>query len=57
MKKFLKNKDNAAILLVSFIAFVAGCLSIGWLIALIIIGIADIAFFLPDYLKRRRRRN
>lgn len=55
MKKFLKNKDNVIILVVSFIAFVAGCLSLGILPAIFIIGIADVAFFLPDYLKRKKK--
>ena len=55
MKNFFKNRDNVVILVVSFIAFIAGCLSLGWLAAILIIGIADLAFFLPDYLKRKKK--
>lgn len=56
MKKFWSNKDNLIILAVSVIAFIAGCLSLGMLAAFLIVGIADVAFFLPDYLKKKKNR-
>lgn len=56
MKKLLKNKENIVILIISIIAFAAGCVSIGWLKALLIIGIADLALFLPNFIQTRKRR-
>ncbi len=55
MKQLLKNKENIAILIVSIIAFIAGCLAIGWLLSLVIIGIADLALFLPNLLQKRKK--
>jgi len=46
MKK-ITDKENIVILIVSIVAFIAGCLSVGWLPALFIIGIADAILFLP----------
>lgn len=54
MKKFWSNKDNIIIMIVSLVAFIAGCLSLGMLRAFLIVGIADIAFFLPDYFKKKK---
>ena len=56
MKNFWKNRDNLIILIISLVAFAAGCLSIGFFKAFLIIGIADVAFFLPDYLKKKKSR-
>ena len=56
MKKILKNKENIVILIVSIIAFIAGCLAVGWKIALCIIGIADIALFLPYFINARKQK-
>ena len=56
MKKFWSNKDNLIILAVSLVAFIAGCLSIGKIKAFLIVGIADVLFFVPDYLKKRKNR-
>ena len=45
MKKFIvENKDNVIIAIVSIIAFILGCLSVGK-IAIIIVGIIDILLF------------
>lgn len=57
MKKFFKNKDNLVILGISILALIVGCLSIGWFLSTIIIGIADVIFFLPDILKQNKKRN
>lgn len=54
MKNILKNKENILILVISLIAFIAGCLAVGWLIALCIIGIADLILFLPNFLQTRK---
>lgn len=54
MKKFFKDKDNIIILVVSLIAFIAGILSIGFVKALLIIGLADLIFFLPNLKKRKK---
>lgn len=56
MKKFLKNKDNIIILIVSLIALIAGCLSLGFVKSFIIIGIADAIFFLPEILRKKRKK-
>ncbi len=54
MKKFIKeNKDNLVIIGISILAFLAGCFAIGWVAALIIIGIADILLFVPNIVQKR----
>lgn len=56
MKDFImKNKDNVIIGVVSIIAFIVGCLAISPLISFIIIGIADIALFIPNIWKNRKK--
>ncbi len=55
MKEFLtKNKENIMILLVSVVAFIVGCLSVGWLISLIVIGVVDVLLFLPMLLNNKQ---
>lgn len=54
MKKFLKQKDNLIIIIISLIAFIVGCLSIGMLKAFLIIGLADIIFFIPNMKKSKK---
>lgn len=57
MKKFIKeNQDNLIIAVVSIVAFIIGCLSIGPLLSLVIIGICDVALFLPNLLKKNKVR-
>lgn len=56
VKKFIKeNKENLIILGISLLAFLAGCLAIGWIPSLIIIGIADILLFVPNVIKRTKK--
>lgn len=57
MKNFLKNKDNIIILTVSLIALIVGGLAISPILSIIIVGIADIIFFLPDLLKLIPKKN
>lgn len=52
MKKFLSDKENITILVVSAIAFVIGCLAINPIIAFLIIGIVDLLLFLPDLIEK-----
>jgi len=54
MKKFFSNKDNIIIIVVSLIAFIAGCLSIGFIKAFIIIGIADSLLLIPNLKKKKK---
>ena len=56
MKNFFKNRDNLIIVAVSLVAFIAGCLSIGLFKAFLVIAIADVAFFLPDIMKKKKHR-
>lgn len=56
MKKILKKKENIVIFVISVIAFIAGCLALGWLKSLIIIGLADLIIFLPNFIRTRKRR-
>ena len=51
MKKFLKNQDNMVILIVSLVAFVAGCLAKHALLSFLIVILADIFFFYPEISK------
>ena len=51
MKKFFKNQDNTIILIVSLIAFVAGCLAKHALLAFVVVMLADIFFFYPEISK------
>lgn len=53
MKKFFTNQDNIIILIISLIALIVGCLAIGPLRSIIIIGIADLLFFLPNLKKKK----
>ncbi len=56
MKKFVKkNSDIIIVALVSLVAFILGCLSIGILWSLIIIGIVDLTFIIPRLLKGKRK--
>lgn len=55
MKKFLKNKDNIIILVISLIAFIAGILSVGFIKSFIIIGLADLIFFIPNFKKKKNK--
>lgn len=55
MKKFFKNKDNIIILIVSLVAFIAGTLSIGYVKSFLIIGLADLIFFLPNLKNRKKK--
>lgn len=55
MKNFFKNKDNIIILVISVIAFIAGILSVGFIKALIIIGLADLIFFIPNIKKKSKK--
>lgn len=57
MKKFFTNQDNIIILIISLIALIVGCLAIGPLRSIIIIGIADLLFFLPGLLKKNKGTN
>lgn len=56
MKKILKNKENIVILIISIVAFIAGCLAIGWLASLLIIGVADLILFVPNFLQTRKKK-
>ena len=51
MKKFLKNQDNMVILIVSLVAFIAGCLAKHALLSFLIVILADIFFFYPEISK------
>ena len=53
MKNFIKdNKDITILAIVSIVAFIVGFLAVGPLLALIVVGIADVLFFLPELLKK-----
>lgn len=62
MKKFVKkllrtidrNKETVVIGIVSIIAFIVGCLAIGWWKALIIIGVADLLLLIPVMKKKKK---
>lgn len=56
MKKFFNDKENIVIIIISLIAFIAGCLAIGPIKAILIIGIADLIFFLPNLLQKKGRK-
>ena len=57
IKRFIrKNKENLIIIGISLIAFLAGCFAIGWVISLIIIGIADILFFVPNIIQKNKEK-
>lgn len=56
MKKTLKNKENIIILGVSLVAFIAGCFAIGWIWALLIVGVADAILFMPYLLDQRNKK-
>lgn len=56
MKEFLnKNKDYVIIGIISLIAFIIGCLAINIWLSFIIIGLADIALFIPNLIKNRKK--
>lgn len=55
MKQFMSDKDNVIIITVSIIAFVVGCISVGFLPAFLVIGIADALLFLPPLLKKSKK--
>ncbi len=56
MKKLLKHKETIVILMVSLVAFITGCFAIGWLKAFLIIGVADVILFLPNFLQTRKKK-
>ena len=51
VKDLEKNKESVIIILVSIVAFIIGGLALGFVKALIIVGIIDILIFLPKILK------
>lgn len=54
MKNFLsENKENITIICISLIAFLAGCLAIGWVLSLVIIGLADLLLIIPTIFKKK----
>ncbi len=53
MKDFFKNKDNLIILGISLVAFLVGCLAIGPLLSILIVGVADALFFLPNFINKK----
>jgi penicillin-binding protein 1A len=56
MKEFIReNKDNIIILVVSVIAFIFGCLSIGPLLSIFIIGLCDALLFIPNIMKKYKK--
>lgn len=56
IKKFFKdNIMDISIILVSIIAFIVGCLSIGWLKSLLIILTIDLLIFVPAFIKNRKK--
>lgn len=57
MKKFFKNKDNIIILTISLIAFIVGILSVGFIKSFIIIGLADLIFFIPTLKKKENKKS
>lgn len=56
MKNFFKNKDNIIILIISLVAFIAGILSVGFIKAFIIIGVADLIFFIPNIKNKKGKK-
>ena len=56
MKQFMSDKDNVIIITVSIIAFVVGCISVGFWPAFLIIGIADALLFLPPLLNKKSKK-
>lgn len=58
MKKFVKeNKDNLIIIGISLVAFIFGCLAIGPLFSILIIGLCDLLLFIPNLLKKYKGEN
>lgn len=56
MKKFVNdNKDAIIILGVSMVAFIFGCLSIGFLLSILIIGICDGILFVPPLINKIKK--
>ena len=56
VKKFInENKENLIIAGISILAFIMGCLAIGWVWSLIIIGIADLILFVPTIIKKTKK--
>lgn len=56
MKEFFKNRDNLIILGISILALIVGCLAVGPIKSILIIGFADILFFLPGILEILKRK-
>lgn len=56
MKNFFKKQENIIIIIVSIIAFIVGCLAIGMVKTFLIIAIADILFFLPNILNKKKKK-
>ncbi len=52
-EKFINNKEKIFIAIVSLIALIMGCLSVGWLVAVVVVGIADILLFAPLFMSKR----
>lgn len=56
MKEFIReNKDNIIIGCVSIVAFIFGCLSIGPLLSILIIGLCDGILFIPNLIKKYKK--
>ena len=56
MKEFVnKNKENLIIIGISILAFIIGYFSIGWMISLLVIGVADLILFIPNIIKKLKK--
>lgn len=53
MKNFFKNRDNLIILGISILTFVVGCFALDPIKSGLIIGIADLLFFLPTIINQK----
>ena len=57
MKNFMKeNKENIAIIAISILAFIVGCLAVGWLPSLLTIGLADLILLITPIIKKKKRK-
>ena len=58
MKKFVnENKDTLIIIGVSLIAFIFGCLSVGTIASILIIGLCDLLLFIPNIIQKYKGGN
>lgn len=56
MKQFVKaNKDNIIIGIVSLVAFIFGCIAIGPLWSILLIGICDLCLFIPNIITKYKK--